>query len=127
MGTYTELVKQQSKTPTVDKKVMKLTQEDQLPTQDTQVVSQEITQETSQVISKQKRKVVARMPSKDEVEEFNWKLRRERFQKFTTDIPSSWLKELNDMAYEMDVKKIELYRYMIAEFLWKVKRRKTTT
>ena len=39
-------------------------------------------------------------------------------------MPHSWQRELAEMARQLDVKKLELYRFVLGEFLGKVKRKK---
>ena len=64
------------------------------------------------------------LPSRDEVQEFTFRLRDELKVKVQAEVPHQWQKELEDMARELDVKKLELYRFIIGEFLGKVRRKK---
>ena len=64
------------------------------------------------------------LPSRDEVQEFTFHLRDELKVKVQAEVPHQWQKELEDMARQLDVKKLELYRFIIGEFLGKVQRKK---
>ncbi len=88
------------------------------------IVSQEFPQETSQETSRKTSQARTRYPTKEEMEEFNWRLRNEPIQKFTTELPAQWMEDMKDIAYRTGVKKLELYRFIIGEFLGKVKRSK---
>ena len=58
-------------------------------------------------------------PSRDEIQIFNFHLRDELRVKVQADVPHHWQKELDELARELGVRKLELYRYMIGEFLGK--------
>jgi len=64
------------------------------------------------------------LPSRDEIQEFSFSLRDELKVKVQAEVPYQWQKELEDMARKLDVKKLELYRFIIGEFLGKVRRKK---
>ena len=59
-------------------------------------------------------------PSRDEVQEFSFRLRDELKVKVQAEVPYSWQKELEQIALQMNVKKLELYRFIIGKFLNKV-------
>jgi hypothetical protein len=63
------------------------------------------------------------LPTRDEIQEFSFSLRDELKVKVQAEVPYKWQKELEEMAHKMDVKKLELYRFILGEFLGKVKRR----
>jgi len=63
------------------------------------------------------------IPTRDEVQEFSFSLRDELNVKVQAEVPYTWQKELDNMARDLDVKKLELYRYILGEFLGKVERR----
>ena len=43
--------------------------------------------------------------------------------KIQAEVPHQWQKELEEKAHKLNVKKLELYRYIIGEFLGKVQRK----
>jgi len=63
------------------------------------------------------------LPSRDEIQEFSFRLRDELRVKVQAEVPPDWQKDLEEVAHALDVKKLELYRFIIGEFLGKVKRR----
>ena len=64
------------------------------------------------------------LPSREEIQEFSFRLRDEVNVKVQPRVPHPWQKQLEKIARELDVKKLELYRFIIGEFLGKVKRKK---
>jgi hypothetical protein len=64
------------------------------------------------------------LPTRDEVQEFSFRLRDELKVKVQAEVPHPWQKELDELARKMDVKKLELYRFILGEFLGKVRRKK---
>lgn len=66
------------------------------------------------------------LPSRDEIQEFSFQLRDELKVKVQAEVPHLWQKELEATARELNVKKLELYRYIIGEFLGKVERKPTS-
>lgn len=66
------------------------------------------------------------LPSRDEVQEFSFRLRDELKVKVQAEVPHHWQRELDDLARELDVKKLELYRFIIGEFLGKVTRKRSS-
>jgi hypothetical protein len=64
------------------------------------------------------------LPTRDEIQEFSFRLRDELKVKVQAEMPHSWQKEFAEMTRKLDVKKLELYRFILGEFLGKVKRRK---
>ena len=66
------------------------------------------------------------LPTRDEVQEFSFRLRDELKVKVQAEVPHSWQTELDELARKMDVKKLELYRFILGEFLGKVRRKKET-
>ncbi len=63
------------------------------------------------------------LPTRDEIQEFSFSLRDELKVKVQAEVPYKWQKELEEMAHKLDVKKLELYRFILGEFLGKVKQR----
>ena len=59
-------------------------------------------------------------PTRDDVQEFSFRLRDELKVKVQAEVPYSWQKELDQIALQMNVKKLELYRFIIGKFLNKV-------
>ena len=66
------------------------------------------------------------LPTRDEIQEFSFRLRDELKVKVQAEVPHRWQKELEEIARKLDVKKLELYRFILGEFLGKVKRKKAT-
>lgn len=64
------------------------------------------------------------LPTRDEIQEFSFRLRDELRVKVQAELPHRWQKELEDITRDLDVKKLELYRFIFGEFLEKVRRRK---
>jgi signal recognition particle subunit SEC65 len=64
------------------------------------------------------------LPNRDEIQEFTFRLRDELKVKVQAEVPHPWQKELEEIARELDVKKLELYRFILGEFLGKVRREK---
>jgi hypothetical protein len=63
------------------------------------------------------------LPSRDEIQGFSFQLRDELKVKVQAEVPFRWQKELEDLARQLNVKKLELYRFIIGEFLGKVRRK----
>ena len=66
------------------------------------------------------------LPTRDEVQEFSFRLRDELKVKVQAEVPHQWQEELYQIAQKLRVKKLELYRFIIGEFLGKVQRKKDT-
>lgn len=66
------------------------------------------------------------LPTRDEIQEFSFRLRDELKVKVQAEVPHQWQKELEEIARELNVKKLELYRFIFGEFLGKVRRKKTS-
>lgn len=62
------------------------------------------------------------LPTREEIQTFSFRLRDELKVKVQAEVPHAWQKELEDLARDLDVKKLELYRFILGEFLGKVKR-----
>jgi hypothetical protein len=63
------------------------------------------------------------LPSREEIQEFTFRLRDELKVKVQAEVPHPWQKELEEIARGLDVKKLELYRFILGEFLGKVRRK----
>lgn len=63
------------------------------------------------------------LPTRDAIQEFSFRLRDELKVKVQAEVPHQWQKELEQIARDKDVKKLELYRYILGVFLGKVKRK----
>ena len=63
------------------------------------------------------------LPTRDEIQEFSFTLRDQLKVKVQAEVPHQWHAELADMAQNLKVKKLELYRFILGEFLGKVSRR----
>ena len=66
------------------------------------------------------RELSREVPTRDEIQEFNFRLRDERKGKVQAEVPYEWQEELERIALELRVKKLELYRYIYGAFLGKV-------
>jgi hypothetical protein len=119
MSTYDELSRLDNQSPTSS-----------FPTGENQHTSK-VTQENTPEREKPRntssdipRKKFRKYPTREEIQEFSFRLRDQLKVKVQAEVPHRWQKELEDVARELNVKKLELYRYMIGEFLDKVKRKK---
>ena len=59
------------------------------------------------------------LPTRDAIQLFTFQLRDEPNVKMQAEIPHHWQAELNRIALELNVKKLELYRYIVGQFLGK--------
>lgn len=64
------------------------------------------------------------LPTRDEIQEFSFRLRDQHKVKVQAEVPYEWQDELEGIALKLKVKKMELYRFILGEFLGKVKRKK---
>jgi len=72
------------------------------------------------------REVVRDLPSRDAIQGFSFRLRDELKVKVQAEVPHEWQQELDDLARQLNVKKLELYRYIIGDFLGKVEQPDST-
>jgi hypothetical protein len=63
------------------------------------------------------------LPTRDEIQEFSFRLRDELKVKVQAEVPHRWQDELEEIARQLNVRKLELYRFILGEFLGKVKRK----
>lgn len=70
------------------------------------------------------REIPRRLPTRDEIQGFSFQLRDELKVKVQAEVPHGWQDELEAIALRLKVKKLELYRFIIGEFLGKVQRRR---
>ena len=61
------------------------------------------------------------IPTRDEIQEFSFRLRDTLKVKVQAEVPYEWQGELDEIARELNVKKLELYRFIYGEFLGKVR------
>ena len=61
------------------------------------------------------------LPSRDDVQGFSFRLRDELKVKVQAEVPHHWQDRLEDIARQLNVKKLELYRFIIGDFLGEVK------
>ena len=66
------------------------------------------------------------LPTRDAIQEFSFQLRDELKVKVQAEVPYGWQTELEEIARQLRVKKLELYRFIIGEFLGKLKQEPTT-
>lgn len=64
-----------------------------------------------------------KLPTRDEIQEFSFRLRDSLKVKVQAEVPHEWQTELENLARDLNVKKLELYRFILGEFLGKVKRK----
>lgn len=64
------------------------------------------------------------LPTRDEIQEFSFHLRDELKVKVQAEVPHQWQTELQETSQKLNVKKLELYRFILGEFLGKVRRKK---
>lgn len=65
-------------------------------------------------------------PTRDEIQEFSFRLRDTLKVKVQAEVPHEWQLELEEIARELNVKKLELYRFIYGDFLGKVRDKKET-
>lgn len=93
-------------------------------TQDT-THSRELSREQSRGnVSKVLLEETSDLPTRDEIQEFSFRLRDTLRVKVQAEVPHEWQAELEEMAVRLRVGKLELYRFIFGEFLGKVKRKK---
>lgn len=63
------------------------------------------------------------LPTRNEIEELTFQLRHTLKVKVQAEIPPDWQDQLDQIANQLKIGKLELYRFIIAEFLGKVKRK----
>lgn len=61
--------------------------------------------------------------TRDEVQAFSFQLRDKLKIKVQAEVPHEWRVELEKISHDLNVKKMELYRYIYGEFLGKVKQK----
>jgi hypothetical protein len=84
--------------------------------------------DTPRELPREKRREALReLPTRDEIQEFSFRLRDELKVKVQAEVPHEWQDEFEDIARRLKVKKLELYRFILGEFLGKVQRRKTNS
>src|SRR3972149_1275493 len=66
--------------------------------------------------SDQAREYPSGLPTREEIQEFSFRLRDELKVKVQAEVPHQWQKELEQMAQRLDVGKLELYRFILGEF-----------
>ncbi len=64
------------------------------------------------------------LPSRDEIQGFSFQLRDELKVKVQAEVPHGWQDELEAIALRLKVRKLELYRFILGEFLGKVQRKR---
>ena len=119
MSTYDELSKLDNKSPVSEmpsKKVGKST------SKNTKSITRDM--EKSRDKSSDNSRIKSRdFPTRDEIQEFSFRQRDELKVKVQAEVPHKWQRELEEIARQLNVKKLELYRFIIGEFLGKVKRK----
>lgn len=78
-------------------------------------------------ISRERSRGIPRdLPTREEIQGFSFSLRDELKVKVQAEVPHRWQDELEEIALKLKVKKLELYRFIIGEFLGKVQRKDQT-
>ena len=72
------------------------------------------------------RRISRDLPTRDEIQEFSFRLRDTLKVKVQAEVPHEWQNELDEIARELNVKKLELYRFIYGQFLGKVREDDTT-
>ena len=80
----------------------------------------------SEIPRKKARRTLRTLPTRDEIQAFSFGLRDELEAKVQAQVPHYWQEDLDEIAHSLKVKKLELYRFIIGEFLCKVKRKGDT-
>ena len=116
MGTYEELANLEGQTPIQIGVKKRPDQKSTLNTTQPREVSRDQSRES-------KREKSRDLPTRDEIQEFNFHLRDDLKVKVQAEVPHPWQRELEEIARKLNVKKLELYRFIIGEFLGKVRRK----
>jgi hypothetical protein len=66
------------------------------------------------------------LPTRDAIQEFSFQLRDELKVKVQAEVPNGWQTELEEISRQLRVKKLELYRFILGQFLGKLKQEPTT-
>lgn len=94
----------------------------QTTSESTQIITH--VRDSSREIPRNKsREVDNQYPRRDEIQVFNFQLRDALKVKVQAEVPHEWQQELQEVAHELGIKKMELYRFIYGEFLGKVKRK----
>ena len=64
------------------------------------------------------------LPTRDEIQEFNFLLRDEFKVKVQAELPHHWKDEIEEISRRQKIQKLELYRFIFGEFLGKIQRKK---
>lgn len=64
------------------------------------------------------------LPTRDDIQEFSFRLRDTLKVKIQAEVPYEWQGQLEEISRHLKVKKLELYRFIIGNFLGEVKPRK---
>ena len=122
MSTYDELAKLEADRPTLHPVVFE-GNSTRISTQLRDMSRDSSSEKPRDRSSGKSRKKPRNIPGRDEVQELSFRLRDQLKVKVQAEVPHRWKVELEDMAAELKVKKLELYRFILGEFLGKVKRK----
>src|SRR3990172_2888440 len=114
MSTYDELTRLDSSSPVSTL----LNDDNQLTSVPTQKPTS-LRNKPRNVSSENPRKKLRKYPTREEIQEFSFRLRDQLKVKVQAEVPHRWQKELEEVAREMNIPKMELFRYMIGGFLYK--------
>jgi len=64
------------------------------------------------------------LPTRDDIQEFSFRLRDTFKVKIQAEVPYEWQGQLEEISRHLKVKKLELYRFILGNFLGEVKPRK---
>ena len=124
VSVYAEAMKRQQEEKKRDSSDAKTTREVTRKSTRVRDLSRDMSRDRSREKPRDKpRKKPRDLPSRDEIQGFSFRLRDDLKVKVQAEVPHQWQKELDEIARELNVKKLELYRFIIGEFLGKVRRR----
>ena len=95
---------------TTSKVTRKSTQTRDLPLDKSREISHSLSSDIPRALSRE-------LPTRDEIQEFSFRLRDTLKVKLQAEVPHEWQVEIEDIASELNVKKLELYRFIYGQFL----------
>ena len=80
----------------------------------------------SQSLDKSSRQARKALPSRDDIQELSFRLRYEVKVKVQAEVPVEWKAKLEKIAFDLKIGKVELYRFILGEFLGQIERKGTS-
>ena len=112
---------------TTQESKMQVKQTLDIPRDNSRDISRDISLDNPRDYSREKpRELLRDLPTRDDIQEFSFRLRDSIKVKIQAEIPYQWQDHLENIANQLDVKKLELYRFIIGNFLGEVKLVKKT-